>query len=105
MNYILLSLRVCSSVLTLSFQLLIYSLRVSSMLSSANVCCDLRLQMSMDLSWSTHYSTVCYKAYKFLALLRRMFGKFGSVEATRSLFSSSLFSIMESTFNKRHYHT
>ena len=58
----------------------------SNMLSSQSEHWDLAIQMSTDLSWSTHYSIICSKAYKCLGLLRRMFGKFGSVEARWSLY-------------------
>ena len=56
------------------------------MLSSLSEHRDLKIQMSTDLSWSTYYNIICSKAYKCIALLRRTFGKFGSVEARRSLY-------------------
>ena len=47
---------------------------------------DLGIQMSSDLSWSSHYNMICSKAYRSLALLRRSFGSFGTIEARRSLY-------------------
>ena len=81
MNYILVFQSVCSSDLTKRF-LTSYHIE-SNMLSSQSEHSDLGIQMPMDLSWSTHYSIICSKAYK---CLRRKFGKFGSVEARRSLY-------------------
>jgi len=69
------------------------------MLSSQRENHDLGIQMSMDLSWSTHYSIICSKAYKCLALLKRMFGKFESVEARRPLYLAPQLSYCSQLWN------
>jgi len=47
---------------------------------------DLGIQMSSDLSWSNHYNMICSKAYRTLGLLKRTFGRFGTIEAGKSLY-------------------
>jgi len=42
--------------------------------------------MSSDLPWSNHYNMICLKAYISLGLLKRTFGRFGTIEARRSLY-------------------
>ena len=62
----------------------------------------LEYKMSMDLSWSTHCSIICSKSIQMSCNKKNIW---------QILFSPSplpiiiLFSIMESTLNKRHYHT
>ena len=63
---------------------------------------DLGILLSNDLTWSNHYEHIISKAYKYLGLLRRIFGNCQSIRAKNSLFNSCqiptklLFPIVES---------
>ena len=44
---------------------------------------DLGILLSNDLTWSNHYNHIISKAYKYLGLLRRIFGNCQSIEAKK----------------------